>query len=108
MSIHNGGRAAISNIRYSDIDVESLSQPSGMVGRLVELQIVYGKYQTTDPKQYRGIRGSIANIEYNRVAYHSNGLSYLFSDFMGNSSQHAVSNVSLQDIEIDGKGSELK
>lgn len=107
MSMHNGGRAAITNVTYSNIVAHGLahSSPSHDVYhglKILDLQITYGQYQASEPKRFRNVRGSIANVKYQNIYYHTNGLSYLRSRLVGNSSVFGVQDITFDKVLIDG------
>jgi hypothetical protein len=47
-------------------------------------------------------RGSISNVLYSNVSYTSNGLQWVRSRIVGNSTVHAVDGVQFKDFRING------
>ena len=114
MGIHNGGRAIVSNILWTDIVAQTLSWPeydgtavqhSPTYGlKLLEARIYPTKYCRRDNGCFDpSLRGSIAGVHYRRVQHHTNGVAWLYSRLLGNSSAHNVTGVVLEDVTVDGK-----
>ena len=108
-SVHDGGRATVSGIRYSDTIAQTLWVPKpnrnpdhGL--KLLDYQIVYGQYCTPE-KGCRdpNARGVVTDISIEGLKIYSNGVVYRFSRFEGNSSSHEVSGVVITDLTVDGK-----
>lgn len=104
MSVHDGGHALVSALTFRDILVEGLysSNPSHDISyglKLLDLQITSSKYSGADINR----RGSISNVTYSNVTYDTHGLEWLQSRFYGNSTAHAVADVSVDQFYIDGK-----
>jgi polygalacturonase len=101
-SIHNGGHAAVSEITYRDIVIEgingSVSHDQSYGYKLVDLQISQGKYSGPDMAR----RGSISNVTYSNTTYRSNGLQWVLSRIVGNSTEHSVDEVRFDDFTLDG------
>ena len=119
MSIHNGGQAAVHDVRYTDIVAQTLApsamgyQAKGCRGNgclmLFDLSVVFGQYcrvgpppkgdGCTDPS----LRGSIADISMTNIEVQTNGVPYIFSQLAGNSTGHGVSGVTLAGIKLDNQ-----
>jgi hypothetical protein len=101
-SIHNGGHAAVSEITYRDITIEGIYGPvdhdQSYGYKLVDLQISQGKYSGPD----MGRRGSIHNVVYSNVTYRSNGLQWVLSRMVGNSTAHVIDGVHFKGFTING------
>ena len=111
MSIHNGGRAIVSDIQYSNIVAQGLYWPQYEGGRvqhspmwglkMIEARIAFGQFCRPsngchDPND----RGAIYNLMYSNVTYHPNGVRWLKSRLLGNSSSHPVAGLSLDNVLV--------
>jgi hypothetical protein len=63
----------------------------------MDLQISEGKYSGPDMSN----RGSISNVVYSNVTYRGNGLTWINSRMVGNSTTHAVSDVRIDAFTIN-------
>eukprot|EP00729_Bicosta_minor_P003313 gene3313-32908_t len=101
-SIHNGGHAAVSGVTYKDIVVEGVLGPvshdESYGCKVLDLQVSAGKYSGPDMLN----RGSISNIVYSNVTYRSNGLTWINSRMVGNSTRHGIRNVVVDAFVING------
>ena len=113
MSIHNGGRAVVSGVSYRNIVVQGLYWPEYEGGRvehdptwglkLIEARIAYGQFCRPsngchDPNE----RGTISGLNYTNVTYNSNGVRWLKSRLLGNSSSHPVEGLAFDTVSIGG------
>eukprot|EP00040_Diaphanoeca_grandis_P016011 m.82379 g.82379 ORF g.82379 m.82379 type:complete len:496 (-) comp25512_c0_seq1:161-1648(-) len=104
-SIHNGGHAAVSGVTYRDILIEGLAAPPNTVShdqsyglKVLDLQISQGRYSGPDMLN----RGTISDVVYSNITYRSNGLQWIMSRMMGNSTTHGVSRIHFDDFTING------
>ena len=101
-SVHNGGHAAVSAVTYRDILLEGVlgqvSHDESYGYKLVDLQVSQGKYSGPDMSR----RGSISDVLYDNVTYRSNGIGWVSSRMVGNSSAHAVDGVHINGFTING------
>ena len=101
-SIHNGGHAAVSGVTYRDILLEGvlgpLSHDESYGYKLLDLQVSQGKYSGPDMAR----RGSISDVVYSNVTYRPNGLQWVASRMVGNSTAHAVDGVHFDGFLLNG------
>ena len=106
MSIHNGGRATVTDIHYRNIVGQTLygspvsTNPDHTL-KLIDQQIVFGQYCSPPACEDPNDRGSISHVSASNIRVSTNGLDVRLSRFEGNSSAHAISDVAIQDFSID-------
>ena len=118
-SIHNGGRAQVSGIRYTNIEAHTLAWPNYDNSRLARDKTWGFKLfeaRIVSPSQFcrpstgcldPSARGAISNVSYTRLSLATNNVSWLFSRFLGNSSLHSVADLSFTDVIIDGQQAKM-
>jgi hypothetical protein len=105
MSVHDGGHAVVADLTYRDIIVEGLFAEPKQVAhdvsygyKLLDLQIIQSHYSGPDMNR----RGAVRNVLYSNISYVSNGLQWVRSRVVGNSTAHAVVGVRFEDFTING------
>lgn len=89
LTIHNGDRAEISNVRYEDIRIEGAEE------KLIDLKILYARY-SRDPE-----RGQIRDVHFRDVAVVDG--TFPVSVIRGWDADHLIEDVTIENLTVHGR-----